>query len=450
MSHASHVVAVFTFRSHTFTIGSALMSRAVRTSELAITAWGAVTFGALLASFTAFRPVRDALILDGSPDDIPWLFTATFLAAVVASPLWSRLLANRPKRRVVPIAFHVFAACALGFGWLVWAQLEPVTVGRVFYVWSSVFNIFVVSVFWSLLTDLLGPDTARKLYGPIAAGGTIGTVAGPLLTKLLLSEVDVAGVLVMSAALLELAVIGVWRIRLAGEALDHAPADEPAHSSALTGLRGLLRSRYLLAIVAYVLCTATAATFLYLEQASIVKAAFATRIERADFFASLDLWIALSTLVVQSFLTAPLLAWIGPGLVLCILPLSQGIGISVIAAVPTITALAVVQVISRTATHGLARPARELLFTVVDREDKYHAKNMMDIAGYRFGDFGSSWLHTGLVALGAGSAALAVAAVPLTVIWIGLATVLGAGFRRRVAAIPSPLPSAQIVTKEPS
>jgi AAA family ATP:ADP antiporter len=426
------------------------MSRAVRTSELAIVAWGALTIGALLASFTAFRPVRDALILDGNPDDIPWLFTATFVAALVASPLWSRLLANRPKRRVVPIAFHVFAACALGFAWLVAVRFEQLTVGRVFYVWSSVFNIFVVSVFWSLLTDLLGPNTARRLYGPIAAGGTIGTVAGPLLTKLLLSRVDVEGVLVMSAVLLEIAVIGVWRIRIAGERIDHAPEDAPAHSDALTGLRGLLRSRYLLAIVGYVLCTATAATFLYLEQASIVKAAFATRIERADFFASLDLWVALATLAMQSVFTGPLLSWLGPGLVLCILPLSQGIGISLIAVAPSLTVLVAVQVVSRTATHGLTRPARELLFTVVDREDKYHAKNLLDIAGYRFGDFSSSWLHTGLVALGAGSAALAVAALPLTVMWIGLATVLGLGFRQRVAALPSPRPPAQIVTKEPS
>lgn len=403
-------------------------------SELAIVGWGALTFAALLASFTAFRPVRDALVLDGNPDDIPWLFSATFLAALVASPLWSRLLSRREKRRVVPIAFHIFAVCLGLFAIVVQLGFEPVVVGRVFYVWSSVFNIFVVSVFWSLLTDLLGPATARRLYGPIAAGGTIGTIVGPLLTRLLVETVDVSGVLLMSAALLEVAVIGVWRVKLAGESLDHAPVDAPAHADAMTGLRRVAKSPYLLAIVGYVLCTATAATFLYLEQASIVKATFADRVARTEFFASLDLWIAAATFAVQTAIAGPLLAWLGPGLVLCLLPLSQGIGISVLAAAPTITVLAIVQVISRSATHGLTRPARELLFTVVDREDKYHAKNVIDIVGYRFGDFGSGWLYKGLVALSAGTAALTVAAVPLTVIWIGLAILLGKGFRDRTRA----------------
>lgn len=427
------------------------MSRRRTTSELAIVLWGAITFAALLASFTAFRPVRDALILDGSPDDIPWLFTATFVAAMVASPLWSRLLAGRPKRRVVPIAFHAFAACALGFAWLVDLRVAPIAVGRAFYVWASVFNIFVVSVFWSLIADLLGPRTARRLYGPIAAGGTIGTIVGPLLTRMLVGSIGVAGVLVMSALLLELAVAGAWRVKRAGESLDHAPADTPAHAGALTGARRVARSPYLLAIVGYVLCTATAATFLYLEQASIVKAAFVDRVARTEFFAALDVGVAAGTLVVQTVLAAPLLAWLGPGLVLCILPLAQGVGISLLAIAPSIVVLATVQAIARTATHGLTRPARELLFTVVDREDKYHAKNAIDIVGYRFGDFGSGWLHKGLVALGAGSTALAVAAAPLAAIWIGLAVVLGAGFRRRAEPHSSPsLPPARVVLPEES
>jgi ATP:ADP antiporter, AAA family len=414
-----------------------------RTSDLVIVGWSATTFGALLASFTAFRPVRDALVLDGSPDDIPWLFTGTFVAAMVVSPLWSRLLAERPKRRVVPIAFHAFAACALLFAALVVAAVAPLTVGRVFYIWSSVFNIFVVSVFWSLLADLLGPGTARRLYGPIAAGGTVGALAGPLFTKLLVTWIDVPGVLVMSALLLELAVLGAWRVKVAGEALDRpegarALGDTPAPSGLLTGMAHVARSPFLLAVVGYVLCTATAATFLYLEQATIVKEGLADRIARTSFFATLDLWIAAATLVVQTLIAARLLGWLGPGLVLCMLPLAQGVGITLLAFTPSLTVLAIVMVASRTLTHGLTRPARELLFTVVDREEKYHAKNVIDLVGYRFGDFASAWLHKGLVALAAGSAALAVAAVPLAAIWIGLALGLGVGFRRRLAHAGAP------------
>jgi AAA family ATP:ADP antiporter len=395
----------------------------------------------LLASFTAFRPVRDALVLDGNPDDIPWLFTATFIAVTVASPAWSALLARRQKRRVVPVAFHVFAVCALVFAWLVHEAIEPRVVGRVFYVWSSVFNLFVVSVFWSLLADLLGPNTARRLYGPIAAGGTIGAFVGPLLTKLLLSTIGLGGVLVMSAVLLELAVIGVWRTRLAGESLAPEPAVAAVPTDgALTGLREVARSPFLAAIVGYVLCTACAATFMYLEQASIVREALTDRLARADFFASLDLWTAAATLACQTVLAGPLITWLGPGLVLFVLPVAQGIGISALAIAPSLGALAVVQIITRTATHGLTRPARELLFTVVDRDAKYHAKNAIDTIAYRLGDFGSSWLHKGLIAIGAGSSAIAIAALPLVVIWMSLAMLLGAGFRRRAATVVQETP----------
>jgi ATP:ADP antiporter, AAA family len=400
-------------------------------AELLVAASGALTFGALLASFMAFRPVRDALVLDGNPDQIPWLFTATFVAVALVTPLWGKAVARRP-RQIVPLAFHVFAACSLVFFALIRAELAPVAIGRVFYVWSAVFNVFVVSVFWSLLADLLGHQTARRLYGPIAAGGTIGAFVGPALTKLLLGHIGVAGVLVMTAVLLELAVVGVGVVRRLGKRLDHDDAhDEPLKESALEGVRQLLRDRYLSSIAGFVLCTTIAATFLYLAQADIVKQSLPDRHTRTDFFATLDLWVNGLTLFVQVVLARPLLGWLGPGIVLCVLPLVQGIGIIALTAVPTLATLVVVQIIGRSATHGLTRPARELLFTVVSRDAKYRAKNVIDTLVFRLGDFGSAWLYRGLLAAGAGSVAVTVAAVPLTGAWIALAIALGIGFRRR-------------------
>lgn len=403
-------------------------------AELLVATCGALTFGALLASFMAFRPVRDALVLDGNPDQIPWLFTATFVVVTLVTPLWATVVAKRP-RRVVPIAFHAFAACSLVFFALIRAEVAPVTVGRVFYVWAAVFNIFVVSVFWSLLADLLGHATARRLYGPIAAGGTIGAIVGPALTKLLLDDIGVAGVLVMTALLLELAVIGVAAIRRFGDALEgDCTHDEPLPHAPLEGMKQLARSPYLAGIGGIVLCTAIAGTLLYMAQADIVKLAIADRHERTDFFATIDLWVNALTLVVQLGLAAPLLGLLGPGVVLCILPLTQGIGIAALVAAPTLTTLAAVQIIGRTATHGLNRPARELLFTVVSRDDKYRAKHAIDLFVFRLGDFATAWLYRGLTAVAAGGAALAIAAIPLTTVWVTLAIVLGVGFRRRVLA----------------
>ena len=403
-------------------------------SEAAVAAWGAATFGALLASYSAFRPVRDALIVGSDPEQLPWLFTATFIAISCVSPLWGAVVAKSP-RRVVPLAFHAFAACALGFFLVIRAGIAPVTVGRVFYVWSAVFNLFVVSVFWSLLADLLGPGVARKLYGPIAAGGTAGAFVGPLLTNQLVGTIGVAGVLALSAALLELAVLGVAGLRRAAGAIAE-PGDPPVEGRALDGLRHVARSPYLAAIVGYVLCTATAATFVYLAQARITHAELHDSLARTHFFARIDLWVSAVTLVVQLVIAGPLIRLVGPGIVLCVLPLVQGLGIAALVTTPSLATLAVVAVAGRAATHGLTRPARELLFTVIPRADKYRAKNVIDTMVYRFGDFSSSWLNRGLAAAGAG--VIGIAAVPLSAAWIVLAACLGVGFRRRATLAKEP------------
>ena len=422
------------------------MDRAART-RLGIA--GAATFAALLASYGAFRPVRDAMLFGHNPDSIPWVFLGTFIVVSIVSPIWSALLARRSPRRFVALAFHAFAACAVVFFLVMRAEIAPVAVGRVFYVWSAVFNMFVISIFWSLLADLLGPSTARQLYGPIAAGGTLGALAGPLLTRLLVGLITPPGVVLMSALLLELAVAGVFWVRRAAAGLDPASiaapepaapepaapmpavADPPmAGGGPFTGIAQVARSPYLASIVGYVLCTSTAATFMYLAQARIVHDAQLEDTARTSYLASIDTWTQVATLALQTVVAGAALKRFGPGVMLTVLPIAQAIGLSVIAARPSLAALAVVLVISKAATHGLTRPARELLFTVVDRDDKYRAKNAIDTIGYRLGDLGSSWLNTGLKALGAG--ALAIATFPLVAIWLGLAASVGLGFRRRV------------------
>jgi AAA family ATP:ADP antiporter len=398
-------------------------------SELVVVVSAAATFGALMASYSAFKPVRDTLVLDGDPDRIPWLFTATFVAMLVLSPIWGALVKKGP-RRVVPISFHVFALCAFGFAIANRAQWAPIAVGRVFYVWASVFNLFVVSVFWSLLSDLLGAATAKRLYGPIAAGGTIGTVVGPVLTKALVAHVGDAGILAMSGVLLEVAVVGVTLLRRS--AVAEGEGDPPVAGKAFDGLIDVVRSPYLRSIVGYVLCTSFAATFIYLAQSHIVHDLLKDRVARTDYFATVDIYVAVATLVVQVVLAGPLIGWFGPGVVLCVLPIVQVTGLISIVAAPSLALLMVVLVVGKTATHGLTRPSRELLFTVISREDKYRAKNAIDTVGYRLGDFTGAWLGEGLAA--AASGALVGGVAVLGVAWIALATLLGAGFRRRVGA----------------
>jgi AAA family ATP:ADP antiporter len=417
--------------------------------KLAIVLASAATFAALLASYGAFRPVREALILERNPDSIPWMFLATFIAISVVSPVWSALLARRPPRRFVARAYHAFALCLVGFVIAVRAEVSPVVVGRVFYVWAAVFNLFVVSVFWSLLADLLGPRTARQLYGPIAAGGSLGAIAGPWLTQSLVATLGVAGVLAMSAVLLELAAAGVWLVRRAALGAVVSPGPSQAETEAgplpgggaLTGVAHVGRSPYLSSIVGYVLCTAFGATFMYLAQQRIIFDAHLELVARTSYLASIDRWTQTVTFALQLVVAGPAIRWLGPGVVLAVLPLARGIGLTVLGATSSLDALRVIQVIGNSATHGLTRPARELLFTVVSRDDKYRAKNAIDTIGYRFGDLASSWVDKGLKAIG--GAALAIAPLPLAAVWLGFAAIAGLGFRRRAAA-----PAADALAKE--
>jgi ATP:ADP antiporter, AAA family len=403
-------------------------------TELIVAAWSAITFGALLAAIMVSRPVRDALALDGDVDEIPWLWTGTFIAFLFIAPIWGKAVTNQP-RRLVPRTFHFFAGCALIFFALMRTSSDTLYTGYAFYIWSSVLNMLVVSAFWSLLADLFDPDTAKNMYGPISAGGTIGAFAGPALTRFSLEYVDVDVMFVFIAVLLELAVLGVYQVKHHGVRLLADPnREKPLPPDPWAGLKALTRDRYLMAIGGFVLCTSIAATFVYLARADVAKLELPNRHERTEWFASLDLWTQSVTFAAQLLLARPLLRWFGPGVVLCILPLIQGFGVAALSLAPSLATVAFVEVASRSATHGLTRPARELLFTVVDRDDKYRAKNVIDTLVLRFGDFSAAWGRKGLVAASAGTAVLAIAAVPLTLIWIALALVLGVGFRRRIAS----------------
>lgn len=430
----------------------------LRSGESAPTLWAALAFFAILASYFVLKPVRDALVLEGDPDFLPWLFTSTFVVMTLISAPWGALVARLPRHRLVPFAFRACMAQLLVFVGLFAWNGAPVVVGKVFYVWLSVFNLFVVSVFWSLCADLARPEQGQRLFGPIATGGSAGTIAGTLVTRDLV-HLPPWVLLLIACALLEAAVWAMARVErhgrrlreAAAEAHVHVPAAAPPAADDRRGravgghpLSGLshLRSPYLAGIAAYVLCTAYLATFIYLEQSHIAKAALPDSIARRRFFADVELYTGLITIGLQAFATSRLLRWFGAGVVLAVLPILQGAGLALLTAVPTLAMATVVSSIGRAATHSLARPSRELLYTAIDREDRFKAKNVIDTLVYRLGDTSSSWLSWLLAYLGV---AVTAVGVPLAGAWVGLAWLLGANHRRRTTA-----PAAQPGSPEPA
>jgi len=417
---------------NTNTGAPSLLQRLVpaRPGELRALAWSFLYFFSLLCGYYVLRPVRDEMGIQGGVENLQWVFTGTFVVMLAAVPLYGWAVARLPRRRLLPAVYLFFIANLLVFHLLMDAGIAPAGTARAFFIWVSVFNLFVVSVFWSFMADLFSNVQARRLFGFIAAGGSAGAVTGPALTTALAPLLGPANLLLVSAALLAVALLCIgrllaWSATPSGTSAQATAAARGTGGGLWAGLRQVLVSRYLLGICLYILLYTTLSTFLYFEQAHIVRDAFADPGERTRLFAAIDLAVNALTIVVQLFLTARVVRWLGVGGALALVPLGVAAGLVALGAFPGLVALVGVQVLRRAGGYAISRPAREMLFTVVDREERYKAKNVIDTLVYRGGDAASAWLYTGLAALGLGLGAIAFIGVPLALLWAYNGVLLG-------------------------
>ncbi|KNH47451.1 NTP/NDP exchange transporter [Pseudomonas lini] len=373
----------------------------------------------VLASYYLVRPLRDALGLEGGADKLQWLFTATFVVMLLMVPLFGALVSRLPAMRFVPLIYHLIALSMLVFGVLIAQRIAPVTVGRVFFVWISIYNLFIVSIFWSVLVDRFSSEQGRRLFGFIAAGGTLGTFIGPLLAATMATNLGPVALTVAAAVLLECAVRCYRALlsRTASQSGSRWLDGRRMGGSMLAGITLILRSRYLMGLVLFMLLHTSAATLLYFEQGRIVAGSYADVASRTQFFAVVDLIVSALTLLFQLLLTAPLIRLIGIGGALVALPLATIVAFSAMALAPVPTTVALAQGLRRAVEFAIVRPAREVLWTVVSREEKYKAKNVIETLVYRGGDAASGWLSAGLTALGAGFGLVAVVIVPFAGLW---------------------------------
>ncbi|MCB1914363.1 MAG: MFS transporter [Rhodocyclaceae bacterium] len=388
----------------------------------------ALLFCVLLASYYLLRPLRDELAVHAGTGQLAWTFTATFVVMLLAVPLFGWLLSRFPLARVLPGIYLFFAASLLAFAVLLALPGTVALAGPAFFVWVSVFNLGVVSVFWSLMSDLHSPQAAARLFGLIAAGGSVGAVAGPLLAIAVTAFLGRGFLLPASAVLLAVAAILLVGLRRHGEPQD-APQSLGGHP--LQGVRAILRQPYLLGICGWLLLYSGTSTLLYFSQTEIVGQAIADRSERTQLFATMDLTVNALTLLGQILLTGRLLSRFGSGVGLAVLPLVSLGGFALLALSPTLAVIVGVQVVRRTTNFAFARPARETLFTVVGRDERFKAKNLIDTVVYRGGDALSGWLHSALQALGLAVAGIATVALPLAAAWLALSTGLGYSHRQR-------------------
>jgi ATP:ADP antiporter, AAA family len=408
--------------------------------ERAAALWSFAYFFALLAGYYVLRPLRDQMGIAGGTRNLPWLFTATFATLILVQPLYGAAVARLPRARFIPLVYHFFVANLLLFWLALTLDLAPVIVARVFFVWLSVFSLFAVAVFWSFMADLFTAEQGKRLFGFIGAGGTAGGLLGPLITIQLAKPLGSVNLLIAAAVLLELAVFCVWRLERAASTqtgprgqLQTAP--QRIGGSAFAAFIEFVRSPYLLGVGLWVSLLSFCATIVYLEQANIVSAAIHDRDTQTRIFAAIDLTVNLLSLATQVFVTGQVLKRFGTGIAAGALPAVYVLGFAALFLAPTLAVVVTVQVVQRWMNFAIANPARQVFFTVIGREEKYKAKNLIDVVIYRGSDALYSWVFDGLQALGLKLGAIALVAWPFAAGWLALSIVLGRAQERRGALI---------------
>ncbi len=411
----------------------------------------------ILGSYYVIRPIRDDIAAAGSLESLSWMFTGTLVAMLIANTLFSAIVARMSRRRFIPIAYRFFIANLLIFYFLMRTVSSPqnVWVGRAFYIWVSVFNLFVVTLFWAFMTDVFNSEQAKRLFAFISVGGSVGAIVGPLITASLVHKLGAANLILVTAAMLE---VGPWCVKFFPAEFGHqhghpersegpresehaqatvrpratvrddraaADAEKPIGGGIISGVAHVFRSPYLLGICAFMLLHAITSTVVYFQQVDVTHHQLQDRAMRTAFFAQLDLSVNTLTILVQLFLTGRLLKWLGVGMTLAFLPVISTIGFLGMGFVPMLSLLAIFQVLRRAGNFAVTRPAREVLFTVLRREDKYKAKSFIDTFVYRVGDQIGAWSYPLLQWFGLGLTGISFVAAPLAAIWCALSLWLG-------------------------
>ena len=429
----------------------------VRPEEVPVVGWCWLYIFSVLSSYYIMRPIRDQAGVAGGVNNLQWLFTGTLVGMLLLNIPFAYLVKKLPRNRFIPLTYRFFAANIVVFAALLhWSgAAQTVWIGRIFFIWVSVFNLFVVSVFWQMNVDLFSPEQSKRLFGLIAAGASIGAIFGASVTASLARYVSPIFLLLGAAILLEVAVFSVGRLSRLSPSLHRQPvtggAEAPIGGSVFAGITNAFRSSYLLNVSFFVLLFTITSTFLYFQQAGIVSRSFSDRGAQTAFFASVDLLVNVLTLGVQLFLTGRIVLLLGVALTLGVLPVLTIIGFGTLALLPTIAAVAVFQVLRRAADYAITRPTREVLFTVVPREDRYKAKSFIDTVVYRTGDQVGAWSVALLRWLGLGTPGLALVVIPIAALW--LLNALWLGWRQKLLAVEQELqlevPPARRVEPQP-
>ncbi|NIF24758.1 MFS transporter [Pantoea sp. Tr-811] len=403
----------------------------IKPEEASTVTWSLIYTGSLFFAYYVLRPIRDELGVASGVSSLPWLFTSALVAMIILNPMYGYLVRRFTRQQVISISYRCFSISLAGITAVlaVSSDAHNILAGRIFFIWVSVFNLFVVSVFWSFIQDIFDSEQGKRLFGILAAGSTIGGLLGSALTASLFENAGRTWLIIIAIILIEFAVLASRKASLASSkhltVAQQQIAFTPIGGGVFSGIGRTFKSPHLLGLALFILLYSITSAFLYLQQASYADASLTTSTERTIFFANIELWVHATTLFFQIFLTGRFMAKMGVLVTLCSLPIVSTLGFAALATNPTVCVFIIAQVVRRVTNFALTRPAKEILFTGRTREDRYKAKTFIDTVIYRSGDQVGSWGYASLMCMGLGTGQIAAVGIPLSLAWLALSAWLG-------------------------
>ena len=385
----------------------------------------------LFGSYSVIKPVRDAMGTVYGMAHLQELFTATLLMSLAFAPLYSGLASRIRLASFLPWVYGFVGLTILVFYALfVSGQYQDRWVAAGFYVWVSTFNMLIISVFWTFMADIFSRTQAKRLFGFVAAGGTLGGIVGPALATLLATQIGNNNLMLISAAGFGITAVLVrmlanekQQLVATGPDAQRTSLNHRLQGGPLDGFRLLLRSPYLLLLALFLLLMTWISTIVYFQLGDLLTKAFSSREARTQAYGMIDLAVNSCAVLIQLFGTGRIIARFGVGTGLLLNPFIMVIAFLAIAFSPVLLLLGGIQILRRVAEYAVAKPTREMLFTVVDQESRYKAKNVIDTVVYRFGDFSSAWVSAAILPYGV--TGLAIFGVIASAIWFPIAYLLG-------------------------
>lgn len=449
--------------------------------ELPLAALSAVFYFCVLCGYFFLRPVREAMGVARGMDDLRWLFIGSSIASLVIVLLFGGIVSRFDRRRFIPIGYLFVIVCLIGFsGLLIMDAMAgggligsdagttfALTVGYTFFIWLSVINLFVNSLFWAFMVDLYDVDQGKRMFAFIGVGGTLGAIIGGWATNVasgMTNSVFLSpGLMLTGAALFGVAIIVMLTLDRLARGSEHSRLGADSASaggsgasarqeegqriggSYADGVKAVATSPYLLGIAGYIVLMAIANTMIYFTQANVILESTDTFSQRIGSFAQFDMLAQIATLITQIFITTRLIKRLGVGWTLTLLPFVTVAGFAVLAIWPVYGVMAVFQALHRATRYAISRPARETLFSVVPPSEKYKAKPLIDVFLYRGGDVAGAAIDGAMRAIGLSLVGVAAATVPLGALWGLLSVGLGRAQQRRDPEHPDyePPPQAQ-------